>query len=70
MIKTLWIVDIYTALHSFVHFLWIINTKLEIYQDSRANRATFVWSNWSENSPVETISTKINVKWNENKKLN
>ena len=37
-----------------------INTKLEIYQDSRANRATFVWSNWSKNSPVETISTKIN----------
>ena len=30
--------------------------------------ATFVWSNWSKIFPVETIPTKINAKWNENKK--
>ena len=51
---------------AYLFIFWQINTKLEIYQDSRANRATFVWSNWSKISPVETISTKINTQhlWN------
>ena len=28
--------------------------------EKAVNRASFVWSNWSKNSPVETIRTKIN----------
>ena len=34
--------------------------------EKAVNRASFVWSNWSKISPVETISTKINTQhlWN------
>ena len=44
----------------------IPNMKSTGIQWKAVNRATFIWSNWSKISPVETIPTKINTQhlWN------
>ena len=44
---------------AYLLIFWKIHTKLGFYAsdtvEKAVNRASFIWSNWSKNSPVETI---------------